>query len=190
MIHRLPAASRRPATADAPPGLPGGARVDRPAARPGPVAGFTLIEMLVVVVILGILAAIAVNVMGGTREKASLAAVQSSAREVYIAFEEFYVDNDGYPNATTDPAFQLDTFDPLVSGGYYSGGILPLLEGGRADDYDSPNDEGPNQEFWLIMTPDLEGDYRLVVANSDDVPLDPGTRYSGIQVFKDGRPLD
>lgn len=187
-MYTIHHASRRSETAEV--ALPGDGRARRPGPLRGPSAGFTLIEMLVVVVILGILAAIAVNVMGGTREKASLAAVQSSARELYIAFEEFYADNEMYPNATTDPSFQLDTFDPLVSGGYYSGGILPLLDGQRADDYDSPDDQGPNQEFWLIMTPDLEGDYRVVVANSDDVPLDPGTRYSGIQVFKDGAPLN
>lgn len=145
---------------------------------------------MIVTVLLGILAAIAFNMMGGAKERASLAAVQASARQVYIAFEQFYLDNQMYPNATTDPHFEEDTFEPLVSGGYYQGNILEMLKNNRADDYDSPDDQGSNQEFWVTMTPEIEGDYRVVVANSDNVPLDPGTYYNGVQLFEDGQPVD
>ena len=48
-------------------------------------SGFTLLELLVVVLILGVLAAIAVTTFGSTKRRAYLAAMQSDLRGVATA---------------------------------------------------------------------------------------------------------
>ncbi|MES2124142.1 MAG: prepilin-type N-terminal cleavage/methylation domain-containing protein [Gemmatimonadota bacterium] len=52
--------------------------------------GFTLIEMLVVTVILGILVAIALPKVAATKNKAKLASVKSDLRNIIAAQEAYY----------------------------------------------------------------------------------------------------
>jgi prepilin-type N-terminal cleavage/methylation domain-containing protein len=62
--------------------------------------GFTLIELLIVVVIIGILAAIAIPKWQHTKGKANTAALKSDLRNLTVAQESFFYDNQAY---TTDP---------------------------------------------------------------------------------------
>jgi prepilin-type N-terminal cleavage/methylation domain-containing protein len=55
-------------------------------------AGFTLIEMLVVIVVIGILASIAVVSYGSTTEKANVAAMRSDLRNLVAAEQSYYAD--------------------------------------------------------------------------------------------------
>ncbi len=59
--------------------------------------GFTLIEMLIVVVIIGIIAAIAIPKFSNTKEKAYDRAVISDIRRAQVAAEAYYADNMTYP---------------------------------------------------------------------------------------------
>lgn len=59
--------------------------------------GFTLVELLIVVVIIGILAAIAVPKIGEAKEKAYVAAMKSDLRNLVVAMELFFDDNSAYP---------------------------------------------------------------------------------------------
>lgn len=56
--------------------------------------GFTLVEILIVVVILGILAAIVVPLMGGATQDASIATASTELNKVRRAVEVFMVSND------------------------------------------------------------------------------------------------
>jgi len=58
--------------------------------------GFTLVEILVVVVIIGILAAFAMLKYSNTREQAYLAAMKSDLRNLAIAEEAFFTDSSYY----------------------------------------------------------------------------------------------
>jgi hypothetical protein len=61
-----------------------------------------------------------------------------------------------------------------------------MLFSTRPDGYDSPDDGGPNQEFWLEMTLQLDPGIRMVVANSNDAPLSGGDWLDGIYLYRDG----
>lgn len=58
--------------------------------------GFTLIELMIVVVIIGILVAIAIPKFASTKEKAYLAAMKSDLRNGVTAEEAYFTDNQLY----------------------------------------------------------------------------------------------
>ena len=71
-----------------------------------PRTGFTLIELLIVTVIIGILAAIAVPKWQTTKGKANTAALKSDLRNLTVAQESFFYENQSYttdPNALMEP---------------------------------------------------------------------------------------
>ena len=148
--------------------------------------GFTMVEIMVVMLILFIITAMMVPLMRSAILRAHVGAMAADAKAIHLAFKRFYIDNDMYPNADNDPAFQLDTFEPLVSQGYYSGVVIPKLEGDTCDDYDSPDDQGLNQEFWLELTLKYNPSIRFLIAESDNAPLGGGDYYDGIYMYKDG----
>ena len=66
------------------------------------VAGFTLVEMMVVIVIIGILATVLITQISGKADRAKVEASKAIIRQVADAVEMFKLDHDKYPERLDD----------------------------------------------------------------------------------------
>ena len=69
--------------------------------RPCNEKGFTLIELMIVVAIIGILAAIAIPQFSAYRERSYIASMKADCNALRTAEEAYFVDNDTYLETTT-----------------------------------------------------------------------------------------
>ena len=75
--------------------------------------GFTLIEVLIVAVVIGILATVAIPRYSGAKDKAYLAAMKADLHIIAIYEEQFAAENHGqYFSGTATPEAPLDGFTP------------------------------------------------------------------------------
>ena len=84
--------------------------------------GFTLVELMVVVMIIGVLVVIALPVFLGARTRAYDRAVQSDVRNAFAAEKAYYTDTLTY---TTDPA-EMTAIEAAI---VYVDGDTPLVTG-------------------------------------------------------------
>ena len=92
-------------------------------------AGFTLIEVLIVAVIIGVLASIAIPKFANTKTRAYIASMKSDLRNLVTSEESFFADSIKYGSATsctTPPTFGTVNFCPS-SGNNITG---PIVNGG------------------------------------------------------------
>lgn len=59
-------------------------------------SGFTLVEMLIVVVVIGILVAVAIPNFAGAKDRARNGAVQANVHVIQVALERYAIDNTGH----------------------------------------------------------------------------------------------
>lgn len=70
--------------------------------------GFTIVELLVVIVVIAILAAISVATYTGVQDRAKRVAIQSDLRNFAKLAEMYRLDNDRYPSATVPSLDRLN----------------------------------------------------------------------------------
>jgi prepilin-type N-terminal cleavage/methylation domain-containing protein len=88
--------------------------------------GFTLIELVIVVVVIGLLAIIALPKLAGSRTRALVATMKSDLRNLNTAEEAYLSDHTGYyPGPVPDPSFNYTpssgvsvTLSGIVPGGW------------------------------------------------------------------------
>jgi len=95
---------------------------------------FTLIELLTVIAIIGILAAILIPVVGAARERAKVAVCQSNLRQVGVAVQMYAIDNNEYvPGVARDPL--TGTIGPNVGPNRLAGRLVPRPYGWAEEAY-------------------------------------------------------
>ncbi len=85
------------------------------ARRDGDESGFTLIELMVVVLIIAILIAIAIPTFLGARSRAQDKAAQSSLRNALTAAKTIYTDGEDYQDATIGDTGKLKATEPSLT---------------------------------------------------------------------------
>jgi general secretion pathway protein G len=124
--------------------------------RGNSVAAFTLIELLLVLVILGVLAAIVVPKFAGRTEQARNTAAKTQISNFETALDAFEVDNGYYPkgkNGLTDLVAQPKDA-PNWHGPYLKQESIPNDPWGQAYIYDCPGKHNASTYDIMSMGPD------------------------------------
>lgn len=122
-------------------------------------SGFTLIEVMVVVAILGILAAIVMTNVVGKDEQARITAARASLAQISNALEMYKLDNHRYPStdegldALVNRAASAKTFP---TGGYLKGG-MPQDPWGNPFQYFAPGSGGRGYDIYSFGSDGAEG---------------------------------
>lgn len=144
--------------------------------------GFTLIELIIVVSIIGILSAIAIPQYNNYRTKTERAVIVSDCNAVFRGFVVYYIENSGYPLQGADPeglgrTFVPATFAPLTNTSLMGMDIGLEVNVKKLLDrvvvaqiaFDSPDDIGLNEEFYVVMPWKADPNVKFIVASADDV---------------------
>jgi len=136
-------------------------------------AGFTLTELLVTIIILGVLSGIAVFSLTGVPGQAAVAACNADARSVQVALSAYYAQNNSYPATGTS----------VVNGApgqaTYSLNDYPLTGQGT-----SAGQFGPNNQPYMQTYPNNPGaNYAILVGPNSTGAL---TGQVDVQVWTNG----
>jgi len=124
-------------------------------------AGFTLIELMVVIFILGLLAAVAIPRFMGESDKAKVGTAKTQIVMLETALKMYKLDNGSYP--TTEQGLKALVEAPAV-------GNLPKnwRQGGYLEKGKVPKDPWKNE--FVYICPGIHGDFDLSSLGADGEP--------------------
>lgn len=73
--------------------------------QPHTTQGFTIVELLIVIVVIGILASITIVAFNGVQDRARVVSVQSDLRNLHTSLQEYQAINGEYPATGTSSAW-------------------------------------------------------------------------------------
>jgi type IV pilus assembly protein PilA len=129
--------------------------------------GFTLIELMVVVLIIAILLAIAIPTFLGARSRAQDRAAQASLRNALTAEKTYYTDHQSY----TDVAADMTAIEPALK--YSAADSLAATQGTESLSTDSGNNT--SAAVVCLTTQSASGTTFVIVDESTGAH--PGTTY-------------
>ena len=119
----------------------------RPAIKRHPESGVTLIEMMVVLVIIAIIAALIVPNVIGRPDQARVTVARTDVRTIASSLEMYHLDNRVYPNTSQGLAALAERpTSPPVPANWAAGGYLarvPVDPWGNAYAYQAPGAADP-----------------------------------------------
>ncbi|GAB6100349.1 hypothetical protein JCM16358_22280 [Halanaerocella petrolearia] len=116
--------------------------------------GFTLIELMIVIAVIGTLAGIAIPQFGGVRDKADIAAVKSDLRNIQAGLEMYNAEEGEYPASLSDIndyITNVDTNKYSTGSGYSTSGSSYTIE--YEVDVDINDDDTVNNNDKITVTP-------------------------------------
>ncbi len=128
-------------------------------------SGFTLVELLVVMLILGILAAIAIPAFFSQRDKGYDSDAKANVRTVQTAYETYAVDNDGSYN--TSAIADLSAIEGAIADF-----AADMTITGAADSYTIVGDSDSGNAFTLTRNADGTLDYTCTATGDGGCPSD------------------
>ena len=107
--------------------------------------GFTLIELMIVIAVIGILAAIALPRFGSVKSTANRARAESEMKNIQTALEMYYSKHEAYPGTGKEELKDIEGID-------YS--VIKTYKGGYSPDND--NSDGYQSYEWVYDTKDYK----------------------------------